>query len=304
MSIFSWAQSLIAERPPDYLFELTENSLAAASPADPSKQRQEVLSERGAVASPAAPNLMKAQNYREALMRIAALGANPKRTAAALIIPDYAVRMAIVDLENFPAKETERLALLRFRLRKTVPFPIDEAQLSYSIQKSDSKRIEVLAVSIARPILEEYESLLANAGYRVGMVVPSTLAALPLCPDADRGLTILAKVAGSTLSVLLIESGRVRVIRCLDLAGDAGVMMERDDQSVIPILQQTLAFAEDQLGQPVTRLLLCGFGPDTEQLGSRVQQELGISFAPLRSKYGTASQVNAGLLGMLEQYAA
>ena len=304
MSAFQRIQNLILEPPPDYLFEITENSLSAASPSDPAKQRQEILSERAAFASPSAPNMRQPQVYREALARIAAMGKNQKRVTAALVIPDYAVRMGVLEFEAFPAPETERLALLRFRLRKTVPFPIDEAQLSYSIQRKDTKQVEVLAVSIARPILNEYEELLSEAGYRVGVVLPSSLAALRLCPDAESGLTILAKIAGSTLSVLLIDAGHVRIVRCIDLAGEAGSLVERDEHSVMPLLQQTMAYSEDQLGQPATLLLLAGFGPDTELLGSRAERELGIGYAPLRSKYGTASQVNAGLLGLLERYAA
>ena len=135
---------------------MTETSLASASPRSAARQRSEVLVERALTASPAAPNLLKPQLYSEALARsIPVL----KRTAAALVIPDYAVRMAILDFEEFPPGEEERLALLRFRLRKTVPFHIDEAKLSYSIQVQQPQNVEVLVVAIAKPILEEYESI-------------------------------------------------------------------------------------------------------------------------------------------------
>ncbi len=295
-------QQWVSEPPPDHLFEITENSVAAVSPRLPAQQKQEVLPERGAMASPAAANLLKPQLYRDALARVAP-GPLSKRTAAALVIPDYAVRMAMIDLEQFPPGEPERLALLRFRLRKTVPFPIDEAQLAYSVQLNQPNHIEVLAVAIARPILDEYEALLTSAGYRVGVVTPSSIAALRLCSGAERGLTILAKAASSTLTVLLLEGGLVRLVRCLDLTVGEGEEPPRDHETVLPVLQQTLAYAEDQIGQPVTRLLLCGFGTDTESLGSLAQGEFGISYAPLRSKFGAASQPKAGLLGLLEQYA-
>lgn len=254
------------------------------------------------MASPAAPNLVKPQLYREALGRIMP-GPPNKRAGAALVIPDYAVRMAVIDLEEFPAGEPERLALLRFRLRKTVPFPIEEAQLTYAVQLNQPKRIEVLTVAMARPILEEYEALLTAAGYRVGVVTPSSVAALRLCSGAERGLTVLAKAAGATLTVLLLESGLVRLVRCLDLAVAEGEEAPRDNETVLPVLQQTLAYAEDQIGQPATRLLLCGFGTDTDALGTLAQKEFGVSYAPLRSKFGAASQAKAGLLGLLEQYA-
>ncbi|MBV9759767.1 MAG: hypothetical protein JO340_04295 [Acidobacteriaceae bacterium] len=267
------------------------------------QNRQEVLGERGLAPSPSAPNLLKPHLFREALQRVTGTSA-PKRAAAALVIPDYAVRMAILDFEEFPAGESERIPLIRFRLRKSVPFHIDEAQLAYSIQLQEAKRVEVLAVAIAHPILAEYERIFTDAGYRVGLVTPSCIATLPLCGGSAPGLTLLAKAAGSTFSVVLLEQGRVRLVRCLDMAGVEGQETEPEDRSILALLQQTLAYAEDQIGHTVGRLLLCGFGPETDALGKLAQREFGIAYAAVRSKFGTASQENAGLLGLLEQYAA
>jgi type IV pilus assembly protein PilM len=285
------------------LFEITETSLAAVSPRSPGQHKQEILSERALLPSPAAPNLLKPQLYRDVLAKFTPASGLKKR-AAALVIPDYAARMAILDFEEFPAGEEERTALIRFRLRKTVPFHIDEAQLSYAVQVNDPKRVEVLAVAIARPILDEYEAIFTDAGYRLGLVTPSCLATLRLCSSDNKALTLLAKAAGSNLSVLLVQQDRVRLVRCLDLSGSDGEALEREEHTVVPLLQQTLAYAEDQVGQPVSRLLLCGFGAAAERLGSLTEREFGVPYALVRSKFGAASQENAGLLGLLEQYAA
>lgn len=296
-------QRWITEPPPDHLFEITETCLSAASPRNPGQSRQEILGERALAASPSAPNLLKAHLFRDALPRLMG-GKTPKHTATALVIPDYAVRMTILDFEEFPEADAERIPLLRFRLRKSVPFHIDEAQLAYAVQLEEAKRVEVLVVAIARPILDEYERIFTDAGYRVGLVTPSCMATLPLCGDAASGLSLLAKAAGSTLSVLLLENRRVRLVRCLDLAGSEDEEAEHEDRSILALLQQTLAYAEDQIGHNVNRLLLCGFGPETESLGKLAQREFGIAYAPVRSRFGAASQENAGLLGLLEQYAA
>lgn len=301
LSIIDRLQRWIAEPAPDHLFEMTETSLASASPRAPGQQKSDVLVERALTASPASPNLLKPQLYREALLRA---GTAPRKTATALVIPDYAVRMAILDFEEFPSGEQEREALLRFRLRKTVPFHIDEAKLSYAIQVEEAQRIEVLVVAIAKPILDEYEGIFTAAGYRVGLVTPSCLATLRLCVNAEPGLTLLAKMAGSTLSVLLVESGRLRLVRCLDLAGHEDDAQAGEEQAVGQVLQQTIAYAEDQINRPVGRLLLSGFGHETDTLGRFAEREFGLSYAPVRSRFGTASQENAGLLGLLEQYAA
>ena len=167
---------------------MTESSLACVSPRAPGEQRRELLPEPGLTVSPSAPNLLKSELYRDALPRVSPAG-NAKRATTALVIPDYAARIAILDFEGFPPKVEDRLELLRFRLRKSVPFPIDEAQLAYAIQMEQAGRVEVLVVAIARPILAEYEGVFVDGGYRLGLVIPSSIAALRLCDRGEAGLT-------------------------------------------------------------------------------------------------------------------
>jgi type IV pilus assembly protein PilM len=227
-----------------------------------------------------------------------------RRLTTALVIPDYAVRMSILDFEEFPTREEDRLSLLRFRLRKTVPFHIEEARVAYSIQDSRRGHIEILAVAVADPILHEYESIFVEAGFRVGLVVPSLVAALPFSETATDGITLLAKCAGSTLSIGLIEQGHLRLVRCIDLSSEDLAGEFETGRTAFPVLQQTLAFAEDQLEQKVTRALLCGFGTETGALGEQMEQEFGIPYTLVNSRFGPALAENAGLLGLLEQFAA
>lgn len=278
--------------------------MSVVSPRNPAQPQVEIVGERALAASPSAPNLLKPQLYRDALQRISRAG-GAKRATAALVIPDYAARMAILDFEEFPAGAEEQVALLRFRLRKSVPFHIDEAQLAYSVQLNEPGRVEVLAVAIARPILNEYEELFTDAGFRVGLVTPSSIASVPLCAGSDgKGLTLLAKAAGCTLSVFLLEHARVRLVRCLDLSDEGNSVAQPRAEVILPLLQQTLAYAEDQIGIPVEQVLLCGFGSGTASLGRIAESEFGIPYSALHSRFGPASQENAGLLGLLEQYAA
>lgn len=286
---------------------MTEYALASAQSRTPGQPRTEQLPERGLTASPSAPNISKPQLYRDALTLSSA-----KRGTAALVIPDYAVRMAVLDFEQFPSGEAERAALLRFRLRKSVPFPIDEARLSYSVQFTNEKQVEVLAVAIARPILEDYERIFTDAGFRLGLVLPSVVASLALCNAGTQGITLLAKATVFTLSVVLLEPGRVRLIRCVDLASGDSASSSTENratpaesaQTLMPLLQQTIAYAEDQLGQPVSQILLAGFESATARLGERIAADFKVSVRALESKFGTAAPETAGLLGMLEKYAA
>jgi type IV pilus assembly protein PilM len=303
-SLSSKLQRWIAEPPPAHVFEVTERSLAAAPTKDPGRGLVELLPERGLLASPSTPNVVRPDVYRELIVRLAGPAAS-KRASAALVIPDYAVRMSVLDFQEFPAGETERDALLRFRLRKSVPFHIDEAQVSYKIQRVAAGRLEVLAVAIARPILAEYEDLMRQAGFQVGLVTPSCLAGLPLFANRQ-GLTLAAKLAGSVVSMLLLQGGHVRVVRCLDLAGspEDGEVHTVRPEAIVDLLQQTAAYAEDQIGEPVRQLLLCGFSGEFEAVAAEAELELSLPCESVKSRFGVPSQEDAGLLGLVEQYAA
>jgi hypothetical protein len=162
----------------------------------------------------------------------------------------------------------------------------------------------VFAVAIARPILIEYETLFMDAGFRVGLVTPSSVAALPLYASAGEGLTLVAKRAGVTLSILLIEQRRIRLVRSLNLQPGEDDALAHPEMDFLAGLQQTMAFAEDQIGSRVQRLLLCGFGNQADSVGRMAERELSLPYVVVRSKFGLATQENAGLLGLLEQYAA
>ena len=303
MSFLEQLQRWVKEPPPDYLFELTERAVAWVQTQQPTQPRVQLLPEKVLEVSPSTVNLTRTDAFR-ALLPKPGNGGGQGRAKAALVIPDYATRMAVLDFEEFSGDEDQRLALVRFRLRKSVPFPVDEAQISCSVQVSDAaqSRVEVLAVAIARPILDEYEEVLRALGFQVGLVVPSSLAAVILCPRSAEGFTLFARAAGMILSLVLLEQNHIRLVRCIDLSSESQV--EEGIATVTTLLQQTLAYAEDELGQRVRSLVLTGFGGHANSIGSMFRDEFGLNWQPLESRFGALSQDNAGLLGLLEQYAA
>ncbi|MGA8598613.1 MAG: hypothetical protein WB676_28175 [Bryobacteraceae bacterium] len=303
MPLLDQIQRWIKEPPPEYLFEVSEHGLAYLQTRDPSSLRVQLLEEKALAVSPSQPNFVRFDLLESALPKLGNGHGPQRRAKAALVIPDYAARLSVLDFEELPNDLEQLLALIRFRLRKSVPFAIDEAQVSCSIQWSDpqQKKLEVLAAAIARPVLEEYEILLRGRGFQPGLVVPSSIAALPLCSDSSSAVTLFAKLGGSVLSILLIENGLVRVVRCVDLSSEEN-NPEEEPAVITTLVQQTLAFAEDELVQPVKRLLLCGFGSMIEELGPAFESEFGVSCEPLLSRRGRASQQSAGLLGLAEQF--
>ena len=111
-----------------------------------------------------------------------------RKRRAALILPDYCARIAVLDFDNFPTDPEEQLALLRFRMKKSVPFEVDSAIVSYAAQprKKDKEKIEVLAAVMSAEIVGHYEAPFRAAGFHPGLVTTSSLAALNLMqPEQD-----------------------------------------------------------------------------------------------------------------------
>jgi type IV pilus assembly protein PilM len=242
--------------------------------------------------SPIHDNIQQSETVQREILSIAPPNGHRKRRAA-LILPDYCARIAVLDFDNFPADPQEQLALLRFRMKKSVPFDVDTAVLSYAAQPRgrDGSKIEVLAAVMASEIVERYESPFRAAGFHPGMVTTSSLAALNLMtPDH---ITMLVKLSGRILSVLVLDRSAVRLARCVELDGTR-------IEEIESVLHPTVAYIEDELKDKPKRLWLCGFGSESVEFAQRWQDEWGVSVEPLRSRFGTPGRNNAGLLGYLE----
>src|SRR5258705_12104573 len=80
------------------------------------------------------------------------------------ILPDTAVRVVLLDFETLPAKPEEAEAVVRFRLKKSLPFNLDEARVSHHAQPGGTASAAIAAV-VFNSGLEEYESAFRDSGY-------------------------------------------------------------------------------------------------------------------------------------------
>ena len=89
-------------------------------------------------------------------------------------MPDAAVRVVLVEFDTLPSDRDEALAVVRFRLKKSLPFDVDKAKVSYHAQKVNNEVRVVAAVAMAS-VIEDYERAFRDAGFDPGVVLPSTL---------------------------------------------------------------------------------------------------------------------------------
>ena len=123
------------------------------------------------------PNLKSPEQVTVAIS--AALGdVHPRSRDVTLVLPDTAVRVFVLDFDSLPAKPADVIPVLKFRLRKMVPFDVEHAGVSYQVLSTSSTETRALIAVLPGPILAEYEAAVRAAGYEPGAVLPSSLAAL------------------------------------------------------------------------------------------------------------------------------
>jgi type IV pilus assembly protein PilM len=136
-----------------------------------------------------------------------------------LIVPDAAVRVLLLEFDELPAKPAEALPVVRFRLKKLLPFDADDAAVSYQVISSAKGLLHVLAVAMPRELLADYELVVREAGFEPGAVLPSTLAALAGLAEGDApALVINAGREGVTTAI--VKAGVLLLHRTVDLGAD------------------------------------------------------------------------------------
>lgn len=196
-------------------------------------------------------NLAKPEAVAQALEQ--ALGAvHPPQRAITVVLPDTAVRVFVLDFEQLPSRPAEALSILRFRLRKMVPFDVEHASIGYQLLRSTRNECRVLAAVLPGAVLAEYEAAVRAAGYEPGAALPATLAALENLPPAETAL--VANLSAESLTTAIVAGDDLLLYRTLELpAGEAAQTAEMQRGVAV-----TMAYFEDQTGAAPTRIYSTG----------------------------------------------
>jgi type IV pilus assembly protein PilM len=167
-----------------------------------------------------------------------------------LVIPDASTRILLLDFDTLPDKPEDAESVVRFRLKKSLPFDVDASKVSFDRRPADNG-VRVVAAITPRPILEEYETVVRDAGYNPGAVLPSMIAALGVV-DSSRP-TMVIKVETGTTTFAIVDQNQLLLYRALENGG-ASVTGE----SLVDDVNTSLVYFEDRYGISVQRLLVTG----------------------------------------------
>ena len=187
------------------------------------------------------------------------IGGRPRRVG--LVVPDLIAKVSLVRFEKVPPRTQDLDQLVRWQVRKTAPFPIEEAQVTYvpGVLAVDGQEF---IVSLARrSVVEEYERLCADAGAHAGLVDLATfnvINAVLAGAGAPAGDWLLVNVASDYASIAIVRGADLIFFRNRGAEGDG---------TLADLVHQTAMYYEDRLaGGGFTRVILAGGGQPASEM--------------------------------------
>jgi type IV pilus assembly protein PilM len=248
--------SLFQSPLPDVAIEIDSTHVAAArvawgaSTATVGAHASEPL--RAGLVTPAlaAPNIADVGEVSRAIAQVLSrLGGRTRRVA--LVIPDTAAKVSLLKFETVPARTADLQELVRWQIRKSAPFPVEQAVVSFTAGARPADGGQEFVVTLARQdIVQQYEDACDGAGVHAGLVDISTFSvinhALGTLPAGGDWLLVHAAASYATLSVLR--------------GGDLIFFRNRTEDAegtLADVVHQTAMYYEDRLqGAGFDRVLL------------------------------------------------
>src|SRR4029077_357329 len=199
------------------------------------------------------------------------------------VLPDAAVRVMLLDFETLPAKRQEAESVVRFRLKKSLPFDVEKARVSYHAQPS-SGGVRVIAAVALLNVIEDYEAAFRQAGYEPGVVMPSMLAALGAANAPKPSLVI--KVDARTTSIAILDGQQLLLFRTLENTRGVTITGEQLAEEVYP----SVVFFQDTYHLNIDKIFVAGL-PESGGAAPALRAQTGAEVKDLVS----ASQLGGGI---------
>jgi type IV pilus assembly protein PilM len=266
----------------------TDGPVVAAHATEP-------LPDGAVVPSLTADNIPDPAAVSAALRRaIERLGSRPRRVA--LAVPDSVAKVSLVRFENVPARGEDLDRLVRWQVRKSAPFRLEEAQVAYTPGAAvDGGGREFVVALTRRAAVEEYERVCASAGLHAGTVdlasfnLINAVLALRSADRAGAGGTDGAGGADWLLVHVTPEYSTLAIVRGGDVIFFRNRLAETNG-SLADLVHQTAMYYEDRLGGRgfatvvLAGTALAGGARATSDLARALEERLGAHVEPIETR--------------------
>jgi Tfp pilus assembly PilM family ATPase len=213
----------------------------------------------------------------------------------ALVVPDTVAKVSLIKLEKVPAREADLREIVRWQVRKTAPFPVEQAVLSVAAGAAagpDGGREFVVALA-REDVIRQYEQACVMAGAHAGIVDLTTFGVLNSvvagggAPDGD---WLLVHAAGSHITLAVARGEHLIFFRHRS---------EESEGTLADLIHQTAMYYEDRLqGTGISRVWLAGTSSmaDAEAVRRDLASRIGATVETVdpRSAAALTDRITAG----------
>jgi type IV pilus assembly protein PilM len=225
------------------------------------------------VPSLTADNVVDRAAVSDAVRRVLDQVGRPRRIA--LVVPDTAAKVSVVRFDKVPGRAQDLAQMVRWQVRKAVPFPIDTAQVGFApaAEVSGGGR-EFVVVVARRDVVESYEALAHGAGAHPGLLDLASFNVLNLVLAGDRKAGDTN--AGDWLLVhLTVQASTLAIVRGGQLVFYRNRLSD-GQEPLVDLVHQTAMYYEDRLGgQGFGRVVLSATADALAMEPSDVRATLG-----------------------------
>ena len=223
------------------------------------------------------------EELQEAL-RTAATSVGNGNGRTGLLVPDGTVRVTILEFETLPDNSGDAEKLVRWKMRDILPFPLEEARLSYQVLRDEPGSIELLVVGGRNSVLAEYEAIFEPINGGPNLILPATMGLLPLVPPGKvETAQLLVHVCAGWMTTVIVAGDRVCFWR--NRAVERGTP-EEFSKEVGREVARVQASCRDHLKLEVARVWLCARPPAGPELGPVLSGMVGQEVQPLEPPAG------------------
>lgn len=276
--------SWLASPLPDAAVEIAPDRVSAAAlaarsgPVRVQAYASEALPPGAITASLGARNIADRGGVAEAVRAVLGrLGTRPARVA--LVIPDLAGKVSVVRFERVPPRRDDLEQLVRWQIRKALPFPIEETAVSYTPGRHGPEWSEFIVVAARRDVVGEYEDMCAEAGAHAGLVELATFSVLNLtlaAATAVEGDWLVVHMRPEYTSIAILRDGDLIFFRNRP---------EGDEETLTDVVHQTAMYYQDRLeGQGFRRVRIGGSGRSAgalDQARQSLEERLATPVEPI-----------------------
>jgi hypothetical protein len=246
------------------------------------------------------PNIANAAELSRALQAVAGIIGNGA-TRIGLLVPDGAVRVFSLSFETLPENRKEAQALMWWRIREALPFPLEEARISHQEVLREAERIEVLTVAARSSVLADYERALELVKGGPAVVLPATLALLPLLPETEGTGQLLIHLCSRSITTAVTAGKRLRLWRTRHLGRLDSNALAREAHAEAG---RVIASSRDHLKLEISQVRLCARPPAGSELFAELTRALGQPVELLKLDPDYAAPLNSEDRNLFECFGA